>query len=269
MQSLKEVMKKSFPFESVGEKECEECGNVYQLFETPRGVMGGCKPCSDEKLKRDFNLPTSEDYKDSKEIKFILSFERVTKDLKSASVNGYAPKHETQHKAKQLAIEFIKGFDGTQSINFSGDPGLGKSHLAYAIAKGIRTLRKPDGKRYTALFIKTTDLLQKIRSTYSPKSNLKEERIFEMINELDLLVLDDVGSEYVKTNDEGHESWASDILYRVFDMRLDKSTITTTNYNESKLKEKLGNNGARIIDRMLDNADGIRFDGDSYRRKKA
>src|SRR5699024_12000063 len=52
-----------------------------------------------------------------------------------------------------------------------------------------------------------------------------------MIDELDLLVLDDIGSEYVKANEYGYESWASDVLYKVFDMRLNKSIICSTNYS--------------------------------------
>lgn len=88
-----------------------------------------------------------------------------------------------------------------------------------------------------------------------------------MIDELDLLVLDDIGSEYVKANEYGHESWASDVLYKIFDMRLNKSVICSTNYSEKMLIEKYGNHGNRIIDRMMDLAKAIRLEGESYRRK--
>lgn len=250
------------PFQDAGEKECENCGTVYKLFETPRGVMGACKPCADEQLKKDINLPTIEEFRKGKELNFILSFERVTDDLRKATVNSYKPIHESQLKAKQSAVQFVKCFNGNQSLAFSGTPGLGKSHLAYAITKAVRD------KGYKTLYIKATDLLDHIKNTYSNHSNISDEQIFQMINDLDLLVLDDIGSEYVKANDFGHETWASDVLYKVFDMRLNRSSICTTNYSESDLTAKYGNNGPRIISRMMDGATGIRLEGEDHRRKE-
>src|SRR5699024_12380731 len=84
---------------------------------------------------------------------FILSFERVTGDFKGVTVNSYKPRHETQMQAKQKVIEFVKQFtntDRTHSMVLSGAPGLGKSHLAYAINKAIRQ------QGFKTLFIKTT-----------------------------------------------------------------------------------------------------------------
>ncbi|WP_067725321.1 ATP-binding protein [Oceanobacillus damuensis] len=264
MESIKDVLGKSFPLELVGEKECDKCGTVYKLFNTPRGVMGGCKPCADEQLKRDLNLPTPKEYEKSKKQNFILSFERTSDDLKKVTVNSYKPSkdYESQFKAKQAAIKFVKEFDGKQSLAFSGSPGLGKSHLSYAISKAVRS------NGFNTLFIKVTDLFEHIRSTYNNFSKVSEEQIFRMISDLDLLVLDDIGSEYVKANETGHETWASDVLYKVFDLRLHKSIVCTTNYSEGELIKKYGNNGPRIIDRMMDNAIGIRLDGESYRRKE-
>lgn len=261
MQQVKEFLKMTF--KEVGQKQCEKCGHVYKLYETPKGVLGACKPCADRELIEKYNLPTAEEYRRSKEMNFILSFERVTDDLKNVTVNSYQPKNETQLKAKQLAIKFVKEFDGNKSLTFAGTPGLGKSHLAYAISKALRTM----GKK--TLFIKVTDLFDRIKSTYNSHSNITEEQIFKMIEELDLLVLDDIGSEYVKGDEYGHESWASDVLYKVFDLRLNKSTICTTNYSESELIQKYGNNGPRIISRMMNNANGIRLEGDDYRRREA
>ncbi|SET85109.1 phage DNA replication protein (predicted replicative helicase loader) [Oceanobacillus limi] len=263
MESTKDIIGRMSKIQEVGEKECENCGAVYKLFETPRGIMGACKPCADENLKKKLNLPTIEEFRNSKERNFILSFERVSDDLKKATVSSYRPQNDFQLKAKQSAIKFVKGFNGIQSLAFSGNPGLGKSHLAYAVTKAIRD------KKYKALYIKVTDLFDRIKSTYGHHSQVTEEQIFRMINDLDLLVLDDIGSEYVKANDSGHETWASDVLYKIFDLRLNKSVICTTNYSESELQQKYGNNGPRIISRMMNNATGIRLEGEDHRRQEA
>lgn len=265
MKSIKDAIKGSFPVSPVGEKECENCGMVYKLYDTPVGVAGACKPCEDKEFMKSLNLPPREKYLKQKELTFIGSFERVTSDLKNVTVNSYKPdsQFDSQLKAKQEVIKFVKEFDGSKSLILSGNPGLGKSHLAFSTAKAIRA------KGYKALYIKVTDLFDQIKSTYNHQSKITEEQIFKMLEGLDLLVLDDIGSEYVKSNEFGHETWASDILYKVFDMRLDKSNICTTNYSESELQQKYGNNGPRIISRMMNNAVGMRLEGDDYRRQEA
>lgn len=261
MKSIKDVMKDSFMFKEYGEKQCDKCGNIYKLYETKRGILGACKVCADREFLQSLNLPKHDDLKQIKENGFINRFEHVSSDLETATINNYQPKHESQLQAKQFCISYIKGFDGSQSIVFSGEPGLGKSHLSYAIAKAIR------GKDRKVLFIKVTDLLDQIKRTYSYDSSISDDQIFNMLNDLDLLVLDDLGSEYVKVNEHGHESWASDILFKIFDMRTSKSTICTTNYSSSELSEKYGNNGPRIVSRMMNKAKSLRLHGEDWRLK--
>lgn len=261
MQSIKEFLKSK----QVGEKKCETCGNVYILFNTPHGQMGACKPCEEQRFYDSLNLPTKEEYENQKKLGFILKFERITNDLQSATVNNYKPdpKHESQLKAKQAAIKFVNEYSGSESLVLSGVPGIGKSHLSYAIHKAIRD------KGYKTLFIKSTDLLDAIKETYSYHSNLSQEQIFKMIDGLDLFVLDDLGGEYEKKNDNDNETWASDVLYKVIDMRLGKSLITTTNYSESELIAKYGRvQGSRIVSRMMENATAIRVEGQDLRRKE-
>jgi len=264
MKSVKEISI-GFPLKEIGETNCEVCGSVYKLYETKRGVLGACKPCSDRAAIDFFKLPSLEDLENDKLKNFIQNFEKITSDLERATVNSYKPKTETQLKAKQLIVQYIKKFDTNtkQSIVFSGDPGIGKSHLAYATVKAIR------GKGLNALFIKSTHLLDQIRQTFNnPHSPITEKQIFDMIEKLDLLVIDDFGSEYIKGNDEGNETWASDVLYKIFDMRMEKANICTTNYSQSDLEKKYGNNGPRIVSRMLNLSTCLRLEGEDFRRRE-
>ncbi|MUV38141.1 DNA replication protein DnaC [Lentibacillus sp. JNUCC-1] len=262
MEAAGSLLKKSFPFKECHEKECEQCGSLYKLYETPKGVLGACKHCMDHQLLKELNVPTKEERERLKEKRFIATFERVTHDLKEATIDSYIPTETSQSKAKEVARQYVKTFDGVHSLLFSGSCGLGKSHLSFAITKELRQ------KGYKTLYIKVTDLFDFIKNTYKPNSNLDEMQIFKMADELDLLVLDDIGSEYVKANEYGHESWASDVLYKIFDMRLNKSVICSTNYSEKMLTEKYGNHGGRIIDRMMDLTKAVRLEGESYRRKE-
>ncbi|MFD2442904.1 ATP-binding protein [Bacillus sp. CGMCC 1.16607] len=260
MQSIRNIT--LFPIKEVGEKTCTSCGHVFKIYETSRGVTGACKTCIERELIHSLNLPKLEDLENDKLRNFILNTEKVTSDIQNATVRSYLPKHEMQIKAKQLAISFTKEFDGTKSMVFSGTPGLGKSHLSFAIVKAVRD------KGHNALFIKSTHLLDLFRNSYSG-SGIPESQIYDHLESLDLLAIDDIGSEYLKANESGFETWASDILYKVFDSRIEKANICSTNYSESELKKKYGNNGERIISRMMFKAKAIRLEGEDFRRQEA
>lgn len=270
MQSIQSELKEfiaSKNIEFVERTNCPVCEEINSLLIIKVGseVRKQCKSCEDKKLAERLSLPTSEEYRQQKEMGFAKRFERITNDLVDVTVNSYKvdPKYPSQEKARQAAIDFITKYDGTQSLVLSGVPGIGKSHLSYAINKAIRN------KGYKTLFIKSTDLLDSIKETYSYQPNTTQEQIFKMIDQLDLLVLDDLGGEYEKKDDNNNETWASDVLYKVVDMRLGKSLIVTTNYGESELIEKYGRvQGGRIVSRMMENATPIRVEGADLRRKE-
>jgi len=269
LQSVKDAMQEFIDpkgIEFVKREDCTVCnyGKVITI-RVDGELKSQCKYCEDRKLAKKLQLPTKEEYREQKKIGFSLNFERITDDLKDATVNSYKTddKYPTQKKAKQAAIEFITQYDGSQSLVLSGVPGIGKSHLSYAINKAIRH------KGYKSLFIKSTDLLDAVKGTYNPHSNVTQDQIFKMIDGLDLLVLDDLGGEYEKKNDNENETWASDVIYKVVDMRLGKSLITTTNYSENELINKYGQvQGGRIVSRMMDNAVPIRLEGEDLRRRE-
>lgn len=261
MKAIQEIY--SFTQNVVGEEHCNLHNKTYNLIETPGGIVGNCPDCFKEQIAKEderFKIQAVETKKGWQE-PYINRFERVSSDLKDAKVNTYKPIHKTQEQAKRMVIDYIKTFDKEKSLVLSGKPGNGKSHLAYAITKGLRQ------QGYKTWFIKTTELLDLFKSTYQNGANLTEDRIFELIKTIDLLVLDDVGSEYVKSSETGHETWASDILYKTMDLRLNKSIVCTTNYTEQELEKKYGYNGERIISRMMENAKGIRLQGEDHRRK--
>lgn len=250
-------------FEVVGQEHCEVHDRSYDLIKTPAGIAGGCEICHEERRKIEDQEIVMEAIKHKKDWQqpYIERFERVSSDLEVAKVNNYKPNHKTQEQAKKMVIDYIKHFNKKGSLILSGRAGNGKSHLAYAITKALRQ------RKFKTLFIKSTDLLDLIKTTYQPGAQLTEDRIFEVIETIDLLVLDDLGSEYVRGNEQGHETWASDILYKVMDLRLNKSLVCTTNYTEKELESKYGYNGERIISRMMDNARATRLQGEDHRRK--
>lgn len=248
----------------VGQEECKEHGQTYNLIETPGGIVGSCPDCFKKQIKQEDEQAKVKAVESQKgwQVPFIVKNEHVSSDLLEAKVSTYKPSHESQQKAKNMVIDYIKTFNGERSLVLSGRSGNGKSHLAYAIAKVVRQ------QGYTSWFIKSRDVLELIKSTYQHGSQLTEERILKVAETVDLLVLDDIGSEYVKPIDNGNESWSSDILYAILESRLNKSTVCTTNYTEAELEKKYGYNGERIVSRMMDKSKAVRLQGNDHRREE-
>lgn len=262
MKSVKETIKhdlKKFGIETSKNEECPVCEYGRRITITVNGIESShCKYCDDKKLVEQLNVATTEEDKKLRSIQArVKYFDRIPEDLKDVKLNDYVDETDKQIKAKQLAVDFITGFDKEKSFVMSGNPGIGKSHIAVAIKKAL-------SQDYSTLFLKSADILGIIRDSYNGSKHTEQD-VFDICEQVDLLVLDDIGAEYDKSSSD--ESWASDILFRILDSRLGKSTVVTTNYSESQLEDKFGMNGKRIVSRMQDNAKKIRIQGDDWRKK--
>ena len=111
------------------------------------------------------------------------------------------------------------------------------------------------------MFLTTTDLMNMIKSTFNYNSSQTQDDIIKRLESLDLLVLDDVGAEYVKRDAQGFETWASEVLFQVINSRQALPTVYTTNYSAGDFSDKYGKQGKRILSRMLNSAEIIEFDG--------
>ncbi len=88
----------------------------------------------------------------------------------------------------------------------SGASGSGKTHLAAAIANRVM------GNGSAVFFVFVPDLLDHLRHTYTPDTDISYDRLFYQVRDAPLLVLDDLG---------GHTAtpWAQEKLYQVLNYR--------------------------------------------------
>jgi DNA replication protein DnaC len=108
---------------------------------------------------------------------------------------------EEAFKSAQVFAEDPEGW-----IIFTGTYGCGKTHLAAAIAN----YRASQG--YPVMFVVVPDLLDHLRSTFSPSSSTSYDRRFEEIRTTPLLILDDLGTQNMTP-------WVREKLYQLFNYR--------------------------------------------------
>ena len=264
MNSLKDLIKNDLTrlgIKSTTKEKCDICNYGYKVtIEKDNGeTVSSCKHCDDKELIKELGIPETKEGRDKLRLKARANtFNRIPTDLTDVKLNNYNAVTNEQIKAKNEAVDFITNFDKERSLVLSGSPGVGKSHIAVAIANALK-------KDYSVLFLKSNDILTLIQESYNNASH-SEKDILDACKDVDLLVIDDLGAEYSKASDS--ESWASTKLFSVLDSRLGKSVIVTTNYSETQLVEKFGMNGKRIVSRMNDNAELIRIKGEDGRRKQ-
>jgi DNA replication protein DnaC len=184
----------------------------------------------------------------------------INENLKKATFETYIPPSKELVEAKQKVRDFARLFNPNEAKNLLlvGTYGTGKSHLSFAATKFLLDAG------FSCLFLSVPKLLTKIKETYNSKSKLSEEDLFEYIQQVDLLVLDDLGAEYTNKRNE-NDNWAQTKIFEVVDSRAGKSTIYTTNLKSADLEAKVNE---RNFSRILDNTEIIKMNGKDYRRKQ-
>lgn len=248
----------------VGQRECEQCGSNVNIIETVKDNetvrVSECLNCENEKVQKEaIAFKKRMDQRRSEMI--FEKYSLIPSDLLKASFENYDPKNQTQAIAKRECQKYVKQFGDNENKGFllQGSYGIGKSHLSYSIAKSLKD------KGYTVIFITMPELLNVLRDSYG-NSGHSEIDILEACKNADLLILDDLGAEYVKT-DSGNESWAADKLFQIINSRLDKAVIYTTNLSSTELKEKYGTYGGRIVSRMMNGTKVLKMMGKDQRVK--
>ena len=127
----------------------------------------------------------------------------------------------------------------------AGSYGTGKTHLAAAIAN-YRVIAFEE----QALLITAPDLLDHLRATYAPDSDVGYDDVFERVRNTPLLVIDDLGAESPTT-------WAKEKFYQLLNHRHARRlpTVITTNVALTELDDRIR---SRLSDRTL--VQSVQFD---------
>ncbi|HZU13557.1 MAG TPA: ATP-binding protein [Chloroflexota bacterium] len=156
---------------------------------------------------------------------------RLTFDSFILKVREGTPPVRTPDAAWRIARSYAENPHGW--LVLYGAFGTGKTHLAAAVANHRIEAGHP------AVFIVVPDLLDHLRSTFSPSSEVTYDELFETVRDTPLLILDDLGTQT-------STPWAQEKLYQILNHRYNTAlpTVITTNLSpdeiEPRLRSRLG-----------------------------
>lgn len=215
----------------IGKPNCPYCGGLgYYIPDVPpahpsfgRAVSCTCR-AEEQEASRLNNL---------QRLSQLGALKNATFDTFLPDGHGLTPvKQRNLKMACDMALAYAQNPQGW--LIFKGGYGCGKTHLAAAIANYRLAMGHP------VLFISTPDLLDHLRATYAPSSDVRYDTRFEQVRNAPLLVLDDLGTQ-------SNTEWAQEKLYQIFNHRYNArlATIITTN-------EELESIEVRIRSRLVD-----------------
>ena len=186
-------------------------------------------------LAPDFRRPTDDTHTQDLSI-LSMHQDRTFANFNLRKSESRAPEDkQSLEKAFREAKHFAENPSGW--LVLGGPSGCGKTHLAAAIGN----FRKDQG--YPPLMVVVPDLLDQLRSTFSPNSNVTYDQRFEQYKLAEVLILDDLGTESATP-------WAKEKLYQLINYRYVAKlpTVFTTSILQTKLDDRFS---SRMLDRNI------------------
>lgn len=239
---------------------CNKCGG-HRYFQHNAMVVTCLCECQSKKLEEEKARRKAEER--------MQSFQR----LKDLSLLGKRYQNATFEnldmnrpdgfkRAVERCKKYCENWDEIKKqglgIYLYGDVGTGKSLLTACIGNTLLA------RFTTVLFTNFFEIAKQIKATFTGNS-MTESAFIDRLTSVDLLIIDDLGTEIVMKN--GEKTWIQDKIYDVINARYinQKSTIFSSNESLVDLVEKCGLM-KKTVDRIAAMSTAkIELRGSSYR----
>lgn len=154
-----------------------------------------------------------------------------------------------------FCLDYADSFSrNSSSLFFLGKTGVGKTHISLSIAKRVTE------RGYTAAYGSLLNYLRIIEKEHFGRSEDSETDTMQVLINTDLLVLDDLGSEF-------RSNFYESALYNIINSRINLGlpTIISSNLSTAELQR---NYNDRIISRIFGTFTTLLFVGEDVRQIK-
>jgi DNA replication protein DnaC len=155
-------------------------------------------------------------------------------------------------RVREFTDEIEANLAAGRGLWFFGGAGTGKTTLAMLVSRTAL-----EAGRSVAIY-SLPKLLARIRRTYDAETGEQSySELFERLVSVDLLHIDDLGSEK-------QTEWVLEQLYALVNERYEaqRSLVVTTNHDESKLESQIG---TRVVSRLAEMCDTLPLFDDDQR----
>lgn len=225
-------------------KTCEKHGDYEvkytQSFSDRVWVFDHCMKCVAEKDAKDKIKQEKENAaRDIENEKRRRENARVNAGISKRNLyktfDDYICSNEGQTKAKNDCMRYVENFPHEKSMIMVGGVGTGKTLLASAMLDHIVDNHKVE-------IIKLIDLVRELKATWARDSETTEEKLIAYYSKIDLLVIDEVGSQFGSDTEKL-------FVFDIIDGRYQnmKPTVLISNLDIDGIKDAIGE---RCVDRL-------------------
>lgn len=185
---------------------------------------------------------------------------RLPKRYDGFHFHNFRPQSESQKIALKTAMNFAMEYPAVdRGLVLMGTVGVGKTHLAVSILKGLTE------RGFSCLFYEFGSLLKEIQDSYNVTTQSSELGVLAPVLTAEVLVLDELGAS--KPTD-----WVRDTMAHIINTRYNekKFTVFTTNYlderpnaREETLEDRIG---VRARSRLYEMCKTVMMNGKDYRK---
>ena len=264
--------------------ECEYCKNKlyrktieWELYGTKKTITldyERCE-CNDAQIYwNEYDLKKLRMLEEEKKLEIMQEFskrvERIIKNSKMSKRNlNYKFDNFSSNTSNKKVLDNLKNYSEKlvngiekKGLVLVGNNGVGKTHLACSIANKLIENGTP------VIYGTLINLLAELRNSYDTDNNISEMEIIKLYENVDLLIIDDLGKEKPS-------EWGLEKLFTIVNSRYENNlpVIITTNYNQNSLVERLSLNGEietakSIISRLYEMCYLVKIDDIDHRIKK-
>lgn len=264
--------------------KCEYCKNKlyrktieWELYGTKRTITLDYERCNCNNAQaywNEYDLKKLRILEEEKKLELMQEFsskvEKIIKNSKMSkrNLNYKFDNFETNNSNKKVfdnlknySEKLVNGIE-KKGLILAGNNGVGKTHLACSIANKLIENGIP------VIYGTLINLLAELRNSYDTENNISEMEIIKLYENVDLLIIDDLGKEKPS-------EWGLEKLFTIINSRYENNlpVIITTNYNQNSLLERLSLNGEietakSIISRLYEMCYLVKIDDIDHRIKK-